>query len=384
MSQPRDSDWMLSDLTALCRATRPGFTLDADLILPLKGVTALFGPSGSGKTTLLRIVAGLERQKGSIVAMAGQVWQDDKERIFVPPHRRSIGYVFQDTQLFPHMSVEGNIAYGVKRAGRRARRFGLDQIAGILDLGDLLHRRPATLSGGEKQRVAIARAVMTDPKLLLMDEPLSSLDVERKDEILPFVERLAHELGTPILYVSHAIDEVLRLASTLVLIDRGRIVAKGPIEEVTSRLDLHPYTGRLDAGAVLRARVAGHDVERGITRIGFTGGELVAPRIDAEPGAAINVRIRSRDVSLALERPNRTSILNILPGKVVQVEEGHGPQAHVLLDVGSPLWARITRVSANELGLAPGKPVFALIKAVAVDRRSMGRPTAMDLSLDRD
>jgi molybdate transport system ATP-binding protein len=374
----------MTNLIAQCRVTYPDFSLDADIDLPLVGVTALFGPSGSGKSTLLRIIAGLDRIPGNRVSVGDAVWQDDARGIFVPPHRRSIGFVFQDTQLFPHLSVEANIAYGMKRAGRRAPRYGLEQIVDILDLGALLTRRPATLSGGERQRVAIARAVMTSPNLLLMDEPLSSLDMERKDEILPFIERLGHEIGIPILYVSHAIDEVLRLASTLVLIARGRIVAKGPIEDVTSRLDLHPYTGRLDAGAVLRSTVTTHDPARGITRMAFPGGELISPLIDAAIGTPINVRIRSRDVSLSLDRPQRTSILNILPGHVVQIEDSGGPQAHVLLDVGSPLWARITKVSVNELALGPGVPVFALIKAVAVDRRSLGRPTAMDRSLDRD
>ncbi len=371
-------------LAAKCRVVHSGFSLDAELDLPLEGVTALFGPSGSGKSSLLRIIAGLDRVAGNQVMLGGEVWQDDSKGVFMPPHRRSIGFVFQDTQLFPHLSVDANIAYGMKRAGRRAPRHGIGQIVDILDLGALMDRRPSTLSGGERQRVAIARAVMTSPKLLLMDEPLSSLDIERKDEILPFIERLAHEIGTPILYVSHAIDEVLRLASTLVLIARGRIVAKGPIEEVTSRLDLHPYTGRLDAGAVLRSTVSAHERERGITRMVFPGGELVSPLIDANIGTSINVRIRSRDVSLSLDAPKRTSILNILPGRVVQIEDSGGPQAHVLLDVGSPLWARITNVSVKELGLKPGMSVYALIKAVAVDRRSMGRPTAMDISLDRE
>jgi len=371
-------------LAAKCRVVHSGFSLDAELDLPLEGVTALFGPSGSGKSSLLRIIAGLDRVAGNQVMLGGEVWQDDSKGVFVPPHRRSIGFVFQDTQLFPHLSVDANIAYGMKRAGRRAPRHGIGQIVDILDLGALMDRRPSTLSGGERQRVAIARAVMTSPKLLLMDEPLSSLDIERKDEILPFIERLAHEIGTPILYVSHAIDEVLRLASTLVLIARGRIVAKGPIEEVTSRLDLHPYTGRLDAGAVLRSTVSAHERERGITRMVFPGGELVSPLIDANIGTSINVRIRSRDVSLSLDAPKRTSILNILPGRVEQIEDSGGPQAHVLLDVGSPLWARITNVSVKELGLKPGMSVYALIKAVAVDRRSMGRPTAMDISLDRE
>ncbi|PPR22760.1 MAG: Maltose/maltodextrin import ATP-binding protein MalK [Alphaproteobacteria bacterium MarineAlpha10_Bin3] len=373
----------MTRLLARCRARFPDFSLDAELDLPVEGVTALFGPSGSGKSTFLRLIAGLDRVAGNRITVEEEIWQDDARGIFIAPHRRAIGFVFQETHLFPHLSVAANIAYGLKRSGRRRQEFSLDQVVGILDLGGLLARAPGTLSGGERQRVAIARAVLTSPRLLLMDEPLASLDADRKAEILPFIERLGHDLGVPILYVSHAIEEVLRLASTLALIDKGRIIATGPIEEVTSRLDLHPYTGRLDAGAVLRATVRAHDPARGITRLAFKGGELIVPEIDAPPGSAINVRIRSRDVALSLEAPLRTSILNILPGKVVQIADGDGPQAHVLLDIGSPLWARITKLSVRELALASGVPIYALIKAVAVDRRSLGRPTAMDTALDR-
>jgi len=374
----------MTRLLAKCRARFPTFELDVELDLPIEGVTALFGPSGSGKSTLLRLIAGLDRVPGNHIVVEDEVWQDDARGIFVPPHRRSIGFVFQETYLFPHLSVAANIAYGLKRSRRRKQRFSLDQVVDILDLGGLLNRAPNGLSGGERQRVAIARAVLTSPRLLLMDEPLSSLDADRKAEILPFIERLGHDLGVPILYVSHAIEEVMRLASTLALIAKGRIIATGPIEEVTSRLDLHPYTGRLDAGAVLRSTVRAHDHARGITRLAFRGGELIIPEIDSTVGSAINVRIRSRDVSLSLEAPKRTSILNILPGRVVQIADGDGPQAHVLLDIGSPLWARITKLSVRELALAPGVPIFALIKAVAVDRRSLGRPTAMDTALDRN
>lgn len=374
----------MTRLLAKCRAHFPTFDLDAELDLPIDGVTALFGPSGSGKSTLLRLIAGLDRVPGNQITVEDEVWQDDARGIFVAPHRRGIGFVFQETHLFPHLSVAANIAYGLKRIGRRRQRFSLDQVVEILDLGALLNRAPTGLSGGERQRVAIARAVLTSPRLLLMDEPLSSLDADRKAEILPFIERLGHDLGVPILYVSHAIEEVLRLASTLALIDKGRIIATGPIEEVTSRLDLHPYTGRLDAGAVLRSTVRRHDPALGITRLAFEGGELIIPEIDAPLGSAINVRIRSRDVALSLDAPRRTSILNILPGRVVQIADGDGPQAHVLLDIGSPLWARITKLSVRELALAPGVPVYALIKAIAVDRRSLGRPTAMDTALDRN
>ncbi|MBT5109227.1 MAG: molybdenum ABC transporter ATP-binding protein [Rhodospirillaceae bacterium] len=374
----------MSHLIAKCAIAYPDFRLNAALDLSIDGVTAVFGPSGSGKSTLLRLIAGLDRRAGNIVCMDGETWQDDAAGIFAPPHQRQLGFVFQEARLFPHLSVRANIGYGVKRKPAVEGRFDFDQVVDAFDLRSLLDRRPQRLSGGERQRVAIARAVMTHPRLLLMDEPLSSLDLDRKDEILPLIERLGHDFGIPVLYVSHAIDEVLRLASQLVLLSGGAVLAAGPIEDVTNRLDLHPYTGRIDAGAVLRATVSKHDSARGLTEFAFTGGVFRGPTIDAPVGQIVNLRIRSRDVALSLERPEKTSILNILPGRVTQVEDSGGPHAHVLLDVGSPLWARVMKVSARELGLVPGKPVYAMIKAVAVDRRSMGRTTAMDASLTKD
>lgn len=358
-------------LAVHARIGRPGFAFDAQLALGLRGVAALFGPSGSGKSTLLRCIAGLERAEGS-VRLGDEVWQDD--RVFVPPHRRAVGCVFQDARLFPHLTVAGNLRYGWRRTPTAARRLTVERVARALDLEGLLGRWPSGLSGGERQRVAIARAVLGHPRLLLMDEPLAALDAARKEEILPFVERLPAEFGVPILYVTHAIEEVLRLASDLVLIERGRIVAAGPIEQVTTRLDLHEYVDRLDAGAVLRATVSRHEPARGLTHFAFAGGELRAPLSDLPLGAHVNIRIRARDVSLALEPPRAISILNVLPGRILRIGGEPGPQAHVLLDIGAPLWARITRASVADLGLQPGKPVYALLKAVAVDRRSLGRP----------
>ncbi len=371
----------MAKLVATCAIGYPDFRLNAELDLSIDGITAVFGPSGSGKSTLLRLIAGLDRRAGNVVRVDDDIWQDDAAGIFVPPHQRQLGVVFQDSLLFPHLSVRANIEYGAKRKRGAETNFNVDQVIDAFDLRSLLDRLPQRLSGGERQRVAIARAVMTRPRLLIMDEPLSSLDLDRKDEILPLIERLGHDFDVPVLYVSHAIDEVLRLASQLVLLSEGKILAAGPIEEVTNRLDLYPYTDRIDAGAVLRATVSKHDVARGLTEYTFTGGVFRGPIVDAPIGQTVNLRIRSRDVALSLERPNKTSILNILPGHVAQIEDTGGPHSHVLLDVGSPLWARITRVSTRELELAPGTPVFAMIKAVAVDRRSMGRTTAMDASL---
>ena len=362
---------------------RREFRLEASLDIPLSGVTAVFGPSGCGKTTLLRAIAGLERETRGRIAFDGTTWQDD--RTFVPTRDRRAGLVFQDARLFSHLTVKGNILYGHRRTPAGERLFRPETVIRLMDLEPLLGRRVSSLSGGERQRVSFARAVLANPRLLLMDEPLASLDQDRKEDILPFIERLAGELAIPTVYVSHEIDEVVRLASDLVLMSSGRIVADGPIEEVSNRFDLRSYAGRLDAGSIIRVRVAGHDAETGITHFAFDGGEVVGPRVDMEEGAEVNLRIRSRDVAIALDRPGRTSILNVLPGRVLEIGPNAGPQAHVLLDVGAPLWARIMRRSVNELELSPGRPVYALIKAVAVDRRSLGRPTAMDLSLaERD
>ena len=362
---------------------RREFRLDAALDVRLSGVTAIFGPSGCGKTTFLRAIAGLEREARGRIAFDGTTWQDN--RTFVPTRERRAGLVFQDARLFSHLTVKGNILYGHRRTPDDERLFQPEAVIHLMDLEPLLARRVSSLSGGERQRVSFARAVLANPRLLLMDEPLASLDQDRKEEILPFIERLAGELEIPTLYVSHEIDEVVRLASDLVLMSGGTVVASGSIEEVSNRFDLRSYAGRLDAGSIIRMRVAGHEEETGITRFAFGGGEVVGPRVDMAEGAEINLRIRSRDVAIALDRPGRTSILNVLPGKVMEIGPDDGPQAHVLLDVGAPLWARIMRRSVNELELGPGRPVYALIKAVAVDRRSLGRPTAMDLSLaERD
>lgn len=374
----------MTRLHAQCRLAYPDFRLEADVDMSMAGVTALFGPSGSGKSTLLRLLAGLERAPGNRIEFDGEIWQDDAQGLFVAPHRRRIGFVFQDARLFPHLSVRSNLAYGLRRTPAAERRFALARVAEVLDLGALLERRPDTLSGGERRRVAIARAVLASPRALFLDEPLTGLDGARKEEILSFIERLAGELDLPILYVSHALDEVLRLARDLILISEGRVVATGPLEALTARLDLRPYTGRLDAGAVLRVAVRRHEPARGITRFGFDGGELVGPFTDLPVGAQLNLRLRSRDVALSLRPPEGTSILNVLPARVVEIGTDPGPQVHVLLDVGKPLWARIMRQSVQELGLEPGRRVYALIKAIALDQRSMGRPTAMDLSLEED
>lgn len=371
-------------LRADAALAREDFRLEVSLDLRLSGVTAFFGRSGCGKTTLMRVLAGLEPGARGRIVFDGEVWQDEESGTFVPARERRAGFVFQDVRLFPHLTVQGNLLYGHRRTPKGERRFTPETVIRLMDLEPLLGRRPAGLSGGERQRAAFARAVLANPRLLLMDEPLASLDQDRKEDLLPFVERLAGELSIPILYVSHEIDEVVRLATGLVLMSQGRVVASGPIETVSNRFDLRSYAGRLDAGSIVRMRVAGHDPAAGTTRFAFGRMEVIGPRVEMAVGSEINLRIRSRDVAIALDPPGRTSILNVLPGTVVEIGPGEGPQAHVLLDVGAPLWARIMRRSVDDLELAPGRRVYALVKAVAVDRRSLGRPTAMDLALDED
>ena len=362
------------------------FTLEADLECATSGIIAFFGRSGAGKTTLVNLLAGLLRPDHGRIAINGTVLFDSEQGIDLPPEKRRIGYVFQEGRLFPHLSVRGNLVYGLKRLPAEERRLDLDQIVGLLGLERLIDRRPAKLSGGEKQRVALGRALLANPRLLLMDEPLASLDQPRKDEVLPFIERLRDEFDTPIVYVSHAMQEIVRLADTLVLISDGRIIASGTLEDLTSRLDLRPLTGRYEAGAVIEASVLRHAPEAGITELAFRGGSLRVPHLDLPPGTPLRVRIRARDVALALEPPEKTSFLNILQGHIAEISEDEGPLTDILVNLGgASLWARITTLSQHQLGLMPGQPVFALVKAVAIDRHSLGRaaPKARFLANNR-
>jgi len=337
------------------------------------GVTALFGRSGSGKTTILNAVAGLVRPRRGRIRLDGATFFDDAQGIHLPPQRRRVGYVFQEGRLLPHLTVRQNLLYGRFFTPAAERRAELDPVVAMLDLAPLLPRRPHDLSGGEKQRVAIGRALLASPRLLLMDEPLASLDAGRKGEILYYIERLRDETRIPIVYVSHAIDEVVRLADTVALVSEGRIRATGPVAEMAGRLELRPYLGRFEGGAVIEATVAGQDLDMGLARLVFPGGELYAPDVDALPGASVRVRIRARDVALALSKPEDASFLNVLAGTVTAIGDGVGASVDVQVAVGgTPLIARITRKSRAALGLAPGKPVYALVKAVAIDRHSVG------------
>lgn len=354
----------MTQIEARLQLVRHGFALDVDLNLPGRGVTVLFGHSGSGKTTILRCLAGLERAPGSWVVFKGRIWQD--AQTWLPTHQRPLGYVFQEASLFPHLSVLGNLEYGRQRTAA-AERISLEQAIELLGIGHLLSRQPDSLSGGERQRVGIARALAVSPEILLLDEPLAALDLQRKREILPYLERLRDELDIPMVYVSHAPDEVARLADHLVVLDGGRVVGAGTLAETLARIDLPIRLGE-DVGVVLDAVVDTVDASWQLCRVAFPGGSLWTRDQGIAPGKSVRVRVLARDVSLALGESSHTSIQNILPGVVDRI----GPDDHpglllVRVTIGSSsLIARLTRRSADQLALEPGKPVFAQVKSVAL------------------
>ena len=374
-------------ISARLTLARRDFTLDVALQLPERGVTALFGPSGCGKTTVLRALAGLERCAGR-VALGDEVWQDDATGQWRPTHLRPLGYVIQEAALFAHLDVRANLDYGRRRSGveRRpgngaaAAGFALDQVVDLLGIAPLMARSPATLSGGERQRVAIARALATAPRLLLMDEPLAALDAPRKAEILPYLERLQRSLALPIVYVTHAMDEVARLADHLVLMDAGRVRAAGPLGELLAQPDL-PLARQDDAGVVIAATVAEHDRHYGLSRLQFAGGALWVGETTAAPGEAVRARVLARDVSVSRQAPQQTSVLNVLPVQLDTLQVDHSTALLKLRVVAvadhsvtgqagasAPVWllARITRRSAEALALQPGAALFAQIKGVAL------------------
>ena len=350
-----------SFLHAHLHLERPDFHLDAELTAPRSGFTAVFGPSGSGKTTLLRCLAGLERAQGEVL-VAGETWQDAST--FRPPHRRPLGYVFQEANLFPHRTVAGNLRYGYKRGGGEGPDWA--EVVALLGLEGLLDRRPHQLSGGQRQRAALARALLAGPRLLLLDEPLAALDQASRTDILPYLERLRDELALPAVYVSHSPEEVTRLADHLVLLEEGRVAASGTPESVLTRPDLAPARSR-EAEARIQARVAGHDPDDGLLRLAFPGGELEVAHPPLAQGTPVRVGIPARDVSLTLDPPGRTSILNILPARVTEIADADGGEVLVRLDAsGTPLLARITRRSANHMGLTAGTDVYAQVKSIAL------------------
>ncbi len=346
---------------------RDSFTLDVDLELP-GGVTGILGPSGAGKTTFLRLIAGLERANDSAVRFGDRVWDRQTPRTFVPTHDRGIGFVFQEPSLFPHLDVRGNLEYGWKRTPVATRTTSWDKAIDLLDLKALLDRAPSALSGGERQRVAIARALLAGPTLLCLDEPLANVDQEQRHDVLTYLERVPAEIKIPVIYVSHNREEVVHLVDYIVLMRNGLVEAKGPLDEVLADL-ASPLARARDAGVVLTGRVITHDEAYSLTTLDVGGAELLVSGIDQPIGGETRVRVAARDVSLALERPVSTSILNVLPGEVVELQDATDGQMMVRLKVGrNHLLSTITRKSADRLALAPGARVFAQIKGVAVVR----------------
>lgn len=360
---------MTRPLRLRLQLTRPGFDLDLDLSLPGQGVTAISGPSGSGKTTVLRWLAGLERADAGLIEVAGHTWLDTTRRECLAPHRRPIGYVFQEPSLFAHLNVRDNLAYGQRRLRPAQRTLDAAALCRTLGIEHLLERKPQGLSGGERQRVGIARALLRSPELLLMDEPLAALDDERKREILPYLERLRETLAIPVIYVSHSVEEIARLADHLVWLEAGRAQASGPLNELLTRLDL-PLARALDAGVVIEGEVTGFDAQWQLLYLSLGDGlaSLRVPHAERLVGSRLRVRVLARDVSLSLDGQANSSILNRLPA-VVTAEQASAGGADILLSLdcqGTPLLARVTRYSLAQMGVAPGSQVWVQIKGVAV------------------
>lgn len=341
------------------------FRLNVDLVLPGSGITVLFGHSGSGKTTLLRCIAGLQKAPHGFLKINGEIWQDGACGVFLPTHKRSLGYVFQEANLFPHLSVKGNLQFGLKRTGQTGA--DLTHILELLGIEHLLERMPDGLSGGERQRVAIARALALNPEVLLMDEPLAALDFKRKQEILPFLSRLHQELNIPVLYVTHSQQEVAQLADHLVVMADGKAIASGALNETLARLDLPICVGE-EAGVVLKAHIAERDHGWHLARAEFAGGSLWVRDMGIAEGSAVRLRVLARDVSLALEPQDQSSILNLLPAVVRELGDGEHPAIKLVqVQVGeSSLLCRLTARSVHALSLEPGKSVWAQIKSAAI------------------
>lgn len=365
----------LSTLTLHVSLALDTFALTLDHEFPLTGVSALFGPSGSGKTTLLRVISGLESRARGTVSFDGEIWQETGSGRFLPPHRRGVGYVFQDARLFPFLDVHRNLQYAEKRSWSQGTSIKFDDVVSALDVSNLLKRRPASLSGGERQRVAIARTLLTRPRLLLMDEPLAALDLRRKAEILPYIEKLPDSFGVPIIYVTHSIDEVVRLAERVVVLTAGTKLADGGVTETLQRQDLQAAIGHFEAGVVVDATIKAHDQRYQVTQLELAGQTIIMPMIEAPKGTQLRLRIRARDVSIALEQPKQISVRNILSGSIQEVEEEADTAfAELAIDIGQVrLRSRITRQAVADLQLEIGKPVYALIKSIAFDRRILKR-----------
>jgi len=357
---------MTQPITACFQLNYGDFILDVDLHLPGTGITVLFGHSGSGKTSLLRCIAGLQYAQQGFLEINGNVWQDSEKNLFLPTHKRALGYVFQEANLFPHLTVAGNLQFGLKRIPQKPDAIDLQHILELLGIEHLLKRMPDRLSGGERQRVSIARALALNPEILLMDEPLASLDFKRKQEILPFLSRLHQALNIPVLYVTHSQQEVAQLADTLVILEGGKALASGLLSETLSRLDVSLAQDR-DASAVWPVTLIEHETDYHLTRVAFDGGTLSLPMIDAALGTPLRVQIYARDVSIALEAPIATSILNVLPATITGLTDDRGGQSVVRLQVGTQsLLAHITRKSIVLLNLQIGRAVYVQIKGTSI------------------
>jgi molybdate transport system ATP-binding protein len=363
----------MTDIAIDVRARRGSFNLKAVAKFSLSGITVILGPSGSGKTSLLRVLAGLERQATGTIRVGDDCWMESPGKMLAP-HLRAVGYVFQDGRLFAHLTVEGNLNYAERRARHRPRWFDRARVVEAFALERLLRQRSTSLSGGELQRAAIARALLANPQLLLMDEPLSALDLPRRSEALSYIERVPELFGIPIIYVTHAIEEASRLADRLAIMNEGEILAAGPAADILARLDLAPYLGRFEAGAILEGTVTDRDAEFGISTVEIDGAALQVPSLGFAIGEKVRLRIRARDVSIALARPELVSIRNIMKAYIEEIVEEKGTAfAELKLKaVRQALRARITRRSVSDLDLKPGTEVYALIKTIAVDRQLIG------------
>lgn len=352
----------------------PGFELETRFDIGGSGITAIFGPSGSGKSTVINAIAGLLSPRAGRIAFNGETVFNSAEGIFVPSRKRRVGYVFQDARLFPHMNVRRNLDFGARRTKTPHPKAEADRIVEMLAIGHLLDRYPATLSGGERQRVAIGRALLGNPRILLLDEPMAALDQGRKAEIMPYLERIRDEATVPVVYVSHSLDEVTRLADDMVLLNAGKIAATGTVFDITSRLDLFPLTGRFEAGTVIDCAVKEQDGRDHLSLLTFEGGDIWVPEVAARVGERIRMRIRARDIIIALDEPKGLSANNTVAGTISDIRLDEGPFLDVLIDCGGvKLIARITHRSRNRLDLRTGQKVYALIKSVSVDRASPAR-----------
>ena len=359
----------MTTLYLACKLARPSGLIDITRDIKLDGITALFGSNGSGKTTLLRMIAGLEPNAKGLIKLNETVWQDKTN--FTPPHQRSTALVFQDARLFSHLTVKQNLKYAAKRADKSGTEISTNEVIEAFELISLLDKKPTALSGGERQRIAIARALLSRPKLLLMDEPLSALDVKFRSDVMAFIQTIPQKFGIPILYVTHSIDEVTKLAKKLVLIDKGQIIASGPTSDILARLDLPNLTGRFQAGTLLSGAVGPTDKDFALTSIDIGGQFISVPELPLTKGQPVNLHIRARDVAIATTKPRGISIRNILYGTITQIApEPESAFAEIQLSVCNQLLrARLTRASVADLNLKQGNQVFALIKSIAIDRR---------------